>query len=87
MNTLDKKFKAKIMAYLHEREIKGICDGIYLIIKDKCRSIPIGIEHDFIEALLIKAIIDHFLESWSEGCKAANLNKDTITETLTEIRG
>ena len=86
MITTNKEFKAKITEVLASVDIKGICDGVYMFINSKVESMPIGEERDFIEALITKAVIDHFFKAWGEGCRRANLSPHTIVLLLNEIQ-
>lgn len=85
MITMDKNFKGKAQAFLESMNFDAVCIGIYKLINEKCDTMPPSDERDFIEALIMKQLIDRLIDGWKAGCEKASFNPKLIADILKDL--
>lgn len=85
MITPDDNFKNKARTSLESTDFNSICLGIYEYVNDKCSTMPVGDEKAFIEAMMMKCLIDYLIKGWKKGCEAANFDPRTVKAVLDSL--
>ncbi len=80
-----KEFEAECKKILQRIDFDDLCVGVYASIKDVCGLMPAGEERDFIEAMMIKKLIDEITKGWLMGCGYAHLNPKLVQCKLAEL--